>query len=348
MSQFEPPREVHELYLAPEETAKAVGCTRRVKKLANVICLSLATPVPVAALTSFVVMGLYYLINIFVLHHTSVNLHTLTDTASVQGELLSCLTYLSYMFIPFMLMVLVLKQNPFKIVPVKRIKDQSLILPGVAIALTVSFIAGILTNYIQFILGFVHLQATSPDFTAPKSIPALLIYFIQICILAPLCEEFIFRGVILHNLKQFGNAFAVVVSAILFSMLHGDLLQMPLALLVGLVFGVMVIKSGSIWLTVIMHAAVNTVSVAVDWISTSYGNSTANNLYFSISLIAIIASIAIFFSLHEKQSFKSRISDFKKSVLPNRFLIMKFALTPGFLIFSGVTVILLVMYMEVI
>ena len=348
MSQFEPPREVRELCLAPEKTAEAVTCARRVKKLSNIICFSLLTQVPVAAITEFTVVGLYYLINVFVLHHGSVNLSTFSDSSSVQGELLACLDYFSYMFIPFMMMVLILKQNPFRIVPVKRVKDKSLFLPGIAVALAFSFVAGLLTNYIQFILGFLHLQDTSPDFTAPKSIPAFALYFFQICILAPLCEEFIFRGVILHNLKQFGNAFAVVISAILFSMVHGDLLQMPLALLVGLVFGVMIIKSGSIWLTVVMHATVNTVSVAVDMLDTRFGDEIANYLYLGISIIAILVSIAFFLRLREKQGFKSRLTDFKKSVLPNQFLIKKFALTPGFLIFSGVTVILFAIYMKVV
>lgn len=56
-------------------------------------------------------------------------------------------------------------------------------------------------------------------------------------IAAPLAEELLFRGFVLHSLKPYGKRFAVWGSAILFGAFHGNLLQTPYAFVMGLVLG---------------------------------------------------------------------------------------------------------------
>jgi membrane protease YdiL (CAAX protease family) len=352
MDNFMPPREVADICPAPERAAETVNCTRRTKKLSNVICFSLLLQQPIALIGGIILIVLYYFINIVILRNNiSMDaIKSLADSSTLAGEIYSSIIYFSYMFIPFILMVFIFKQNPFRIVPVKGIKNKAVILPALALVFGFYFLADLATQYIQVFLGFVNLQATSPDFTPPTGIPAFAVYFFQICIMAPLCEEFIFRGVILHNLKPLGNAFAVLVSALLFSMVHGDLLQMPLAFFVGLLFGVLVIKSGSIWLTVILHASVNTFSVIIDLFGSRLGGNTATLIYLGVVFIAIMACVMVAVYLHvvRKVSFKEKFENFKKSVLPNQFLIKKFVLTPGFLIFSTLTLVYVIIYIKVV
>ena len=61
--------------------------------------------------------------------------------------------------------------------------------------------------------------------------------FLYASILAPLSEELIFRGYILQSLRPYGKKFAVVLSAFVFGIFHGNLLQTPYAFLMGLVLG---------------------------------------------------------------------------------------------------------------
>jgi membrane protease YdiL (CAAX protease family) len=64
--------------------------------------------------------------------------------------------------------------------------------------------------------------------------------FLYGAVLAPISEELLFRGYILRALRPYGKRFAILGSAILFGLFHGNLLQGPYAMLVGLVIVPMV------------------------------------------------------------------------------------------------------------
>lgn len=89
---------------------------------------------------------------------------------------------------------------------------------------------------------------------------AVISGFIFVCIVAPVLEELFYRGVILHLLKGYGTACAVVVSALLFALAHGSVTVLGVPLVYGLVFGYATVKYGSITPAIIMHMAANTLS----------------------------------------------------------------------------------------
>lgn len=59
--------------------------------------------------------------------------------------------------------------------------------------------------------------------------------FLYACILAPVTEEILFRGVVLRALAPYGRKFAIFVSSLLFGLFHGNILQVPFAAMTGLV-----------------------------------------------------------------------------------------------------------------
>lgn len=71
--------------------------------------------------------------------------------------------------------------------------------------------------------------------------------FLYASIVAPLSEELIFRGYALRALRPYGKRFAIVGSALLFGLFHGNLLQTPYAILVGLVLGYVTVEYSIIW-----------------------------------------------------------------------------------------------------
>ncbi len=76
--------------------------------------------------------------------------------------------------------------------------------------------------------------------------------FLYASILAPVWEELLFRGYVLRTLRPFGKRFAVVSSALLFGLFHGNLLQTPYAVLMGLILGYMTVEYSVIW-AVLLH-----------------------------------------------------------------------------------------------
>ncbi len=87
--------------------------------------------------------------------------------------------------------------------------------------------------------------------------------WIVIAVMAPACEEFIFRGVILSGLRSGGRILgAVVLQGVMFGFLHLNLNQMLYAAVLGIGFGLLVESTGSIWTSYLGHMAINTLGVS--------------------------------------------------------------------------------------
>lgn len=80
------------------------------------------------------------------------------------------------------------------------------------------------------------------------------------CVLAPLVEEIMFRRMILNRLRRFGDRFAILASAALFALLHGNLSQILYAFAIGVVLGYVVLRTGCLWQSILIHAMVNFIS----------------------------------------------------------------------------------------
>lgn len=76
--------------------------------------------------------------------------------------------------------------------------------------------------------------------------------FFYASILAPLWEELVFRGYILRTLQPYGKRFAILGSALLFGLFHGNLLQTPYAVFMGLLLGYVAVEYSIRW-SVLLH-----------------------------------------------------------------------------------------------
>ena len=86
-------------------------------------------------------------------------------------------------------------------------------------------------------------------------------YFV-VGLLAPLAEEMVFRGAILRSLLRWKSNpwVGIVISAILFAVIHMNPAQMPHAFLIGLLLGWMYWRTDSIVPGVVYHWVNNTVA----------------------------------------------------------------------------------------
>jgi membrane protease YdiL (CAAX protease family) len=79
-------------------------------------------------------------------------------------------------------------------------------------------------------------------------------------IIAPLTEEFLCRGLILHGfLKNYSVNKAVIMSAVMFMIMHMNPWQFAGAFLFGLIFAWIVVNTRSLWPTLIGHAVANSI-----------------------------------------------------------------------------------------
>ena len=88
----------------------------------------------------------------------------------------------------------------------------------------------------------------------------LAFLFIQMAVLAPVFEEYWFRGVIQSSLAPYGNGFAILVSSLCFGMAHGNIHQFCYTVIVGISLGYVRYATGSLVPTMIMHAIFNSIA----------------------------------------------------------------------------------------
>ena len=115
------------------------------------------------------------------------------------------------------------------------------------------------------------LKTTMEMMTGGPLVPSL----VCVGVFAPLFEEWMCRGLVLRGLLNYGKgrdgssrngkgvspALAIVISALFFAAIHGNLWQGVSAFLIGCLFGYVYYRTGSLKLTMLMHCVNNTFSV---------------------------------------------------------------------------------------
>jgi len=78
----------------------------------------------------------------------------------------------------------------------------------------------------------------------------------------PLIEELVFRGWVQSGLgRALGAKAAILTSSLLFALFHGEPLRLPYYFALGMVLGIAVYRTRSIWTGVVMHTVYNVVVV---------------------------------------------------------------------------------------
>lgn len=85
-----------------------------------------------------------------------------------------------------------------------------------------------------------------------------LVYYIALCLLAPISEELIVRGYVIHELAiKHSTKMTIVLSALIFYLIHGDLTNIG-AFIFGIITGNIMIKNRNLVPGMILHIIWNT------------------------------------------------------------------------------------------
>ena len=89
--------------------------------------------------------------------------------------------------------------------------------------------------------------------------------YFAIGLLAPVCEELVFRGAVLRALLRWTprHWLAIAISALLFALIHANPIQMPHAFLIGLLLGWLYYRTDSIVPGIVYHWVNNTIAYVV-------------------------------------------------------------------------------------
>lgn len=209
-------------------------------------------------------------------------------------EILNMLLYMLFLPVPVMVLALLTRSriNPFPSRPVKPWLLLCLIPTGMAMAI----VSNVVTNY--FMMFMTSLGVPYPEFpdTLLPNTTSLWLNILSTAVLPALVEELIFRGYMQGTLKPYGERMAVILTAFIFGLFHGNILQFPFAFLLGLVMGWMTVQTGSIWPAVLTHFGNNLMSVLLDYFGKVYPkwNLVLGDVVFVIvSAVGVCAMVAL-------------------------------------------------------
>ena len=103
-------------------------------------------------------------------------------------------------------------------------------------------------------------ESTAITETVPSSMTAGIAFMFLAVVIAPIFEEFMVRGLVMHELKPYGNGLAIFFSAFLFGLLHGNINQLFYTTAMGIALGYITYATGSIFASTIIHAIINGIS----------------------------------------------------------------------------------------
>lgn len=148
------------------------------------------------------------------------------------------------------------------VLALRRIRLLDIVL-SILLALVVGTIA---TELVNFLIS-IYPQSVPAGLQKANDIlrnadgPLLLTFIFSVCIFAPIVEEVIFRGILWYPLEKYlSSNVALALTSVLFACAHVDLLHAIAVFPLGVLFGILRKRTGSIWPAMIAHAANNTMA----------------------------------------------------------------------------------------
>lgn len=213
---------------------------------------------------------------------------------------------------------------------------------GILAAVGICMAANIAVNYILiFFESFGVPEPEMPDYLQP-TVPSLLLNLFVFAVLPALFEELVFRGYVLRALRPHGDWFAVAVSALTFGLMHGNIAQIPFALIVGVALGWLYIMTDNIWLPVAVHFANNAFSFLLQYCTLGMGDNELGMMNtFSIFALIVIGAICLAVLIARRSALFRRLPN--SSSLPVSHRVGALLSAPLFLISVAVFVLLTIL-----
>ena len=330
INQISQPQPQYVTYIPYGLTPETYEERRAIKKIANIIGGALLI---MSAVPEFIVASLKFVLSILGLW--GVKELEFFSSAAFNQYLQAILSIIMFT-IPF---IFLFKVNGHRISGLIKFKlpKKSDILPYFFLGVGVCYFANFAVSVAGGIFESFGFEYNVTPLENPDGILGFMLTFIAIAVVPPLVEEFACRGLILSSLRKYGDAFAIFTSAALFGIMHGNFQQMPFAFLVGLGLGFIVVKTGSIWIAVAVHAFNNSVSVVLDYIISNTNKEIAN-IFGAIVLTACLLFIFVGMLLlkNKKKAYAIKKSKAKSSVSQ---IIKWFFTAPTIIIFIVIEVL---------
>lgn len=206
------------------------------------------------------------------------------------NEIIQIFVSTTMLIIPAFFLLRMTHTKAHDVVPLGKPKTKGMAAIIVA-AVGFCMISSLLNNYAAIIFESFGYKFPTMSNSTPKGVLGFLLVFLSTAVFPALLEEFMMRGVLLGVLRKWGDGFAIIISALIFSLMHASLIQFLFTFLVGLLLGFVTVKTESLWPAIIIHGINNFLSVAFSYIGEIFGDNVRSFSYLAFLIAVFVVSI---------------------------------------------------------
>lgn len=160
------------------------------------------------------------------------------------------------------------------------------------------FVMSMAAAVIQLALDKIGLKGATVDLSPTTALSANLLTVFYACLLGPVLEELLYRGVILQSMRKYNERFAIILSALIFGLMHQNYQQFIVAFSIGIPMAIVTIKYNSVIPSIFAHIFLNTSAMVQTYlfqylIPGFYDNASSESLFLDVSSLSSSAMAAM-------------------------------------------------------
>lgn len=199
--------------------------------------------------------------------------------------------------IPFIIIHFLLKKEKTAVeLPFGKTENKKIAICLVMIFLPVMVISAVAINYISaFVQALMGIEFTAAvNEIKLAGIKETLLGVLSVAIVPAIIEETVIRGVLMQPLRKYGDKFAILMSALVFACMHGNMVQIPYTVVGGCLLGYLAVVTESLWPSIILHFINNLYSVIAISVNDNFGETASTiSVLVMLSIFAVVGIIGV-------------------------------------------------------
>lgn len=195
----------------------------------------------------------------------------------------------------FSLAVLILCPLCFHVNPMTLLHSRKMTWGEIAVSIPIllgtSTVFEYLVAWLEYLLG-VEVPSLDAYMTMPETWHEWIVFTVLITVFPAICEEVIYRGVLLGSLAKLNPTVAVWLSAFAFGLMHATVQQIPFAFFAGLIFGFLYVRFGSLRICIVLHFLNNLIATAFMYLDTVMDSDTLARIEWIYLAAVVFGAIA--------------------------------------------------------
>ncbi len=132
----------------------------------------------------------------------------------------------------------------------------------------------------------------------PLDLTMYITFMVCICFIAPVCEELLYRGILLRPLRKYSDSAAAMITSLLFALAHMNFDQIPYTFALGYFLAVMAIRSDTVIVPMIFHVFNNLMAAFTTHMPDTFGSAEADAFFGAFrETVEFVQNISYFISI---------------------------------------------------